>query len=97
MKINCINTFLIVTSSALAGMIMGGLFGYCAGSIAPELFVLILIKQTQNPLGMAVVTGSFGGLLCGGALGAFAITTELIQVWLQMKSTKSDHQKIQSD
>ncbi len=90
MKSRIFKTFLIVTSSALTGMVMGGLFGYAAGRIAPELFVLILISQTQNPIGMAVVTGSFGGLICGGALGAFAIVTELAWLWLR-KSQSASH------
>lgn len=77
-------------------MVMGGLFGYAAGRIAPELFVLILISQTQNPIGMAVVTGSFGGLICGGALGAFAIVTELVWVWLR-KSQSTSRPKFSDD
>lgn len=86
MKINIVSTFLIVTTSALAGMLMGGLFGYAAGRIAPDFFELLLIKQTEDTLGTAIFLGSLGGLLCGGGLGVFAIVTQIAWTWLQSRN-----------
>ena len=75
-------TFLIVTASALAGMVLGGLFGYASGRVAPDLFMTLIPWKPIEPVGSATFLGAFGGVLCGGALGAFAILAQLAWVWL---------------
>jgi hypothetical protein len=49
-------------------------FGWAAGHLAPAFFTPWATPAIQaDPVGAAVVLGAFGGLLCGGALGAFAL------------------------
>jgi hypothetical protein len=40
MKISVACTFLDISASAFAGMLLGGLFGYAAGHLVPEVFFL---------------------------------------------------------
>jgi len=47
------NTFLIVTGCALAGMLLGGLFGFGSGKIAPDFFHHIIPWQDVEPVGVA--------------------------------------------
>jgi hypothetical protein len=68
----------LVTGVALFGMLLGGAFGYAAGTIAPDLFVRVIPWQVTEPVGTAVVMGAFGGLLCGGALGGFAVVIDSV-------------------
>lgn len=72
----------IVVATALGGMVLGGLFGWAAGHIAPDFFRHSMMWAKVEPVGMAVVLGAFGGVICGGALGAFAILAHLASQWL---------------
>ncbi|MEX2671481.1 MAG: hypothetical protein WD294_05155 [Phycisphaeraceae bacterium] len=67
-----------VIAVALGGMVLGGLFGLAAGYIAPKLFETMVIWTKLEPVGTAVVLGGTAGVLCGGALGAFAVAVQLV-------------------
>jgi len=79
------NTFLgmvlRVTLMALVGMVLGALFGWGAGSLAPTFFAQMQPWTSVEPIGMAIVLGAFGGVLCGGALGTFALGLQLLLTW----------------
>jgi len=70
-----------VAISALAGMVLGGLFGLASGRIAPGFFAELRPVGSVEPTGFATVLGAFGGTLCGGALGAFGLVLELVAGW----------------
>jgi hypothetical protein len=40
--------FVLVSCGALAGMVMGGLFGFGAGSIAPTFFAHLILGATLS-------------------------------------------------
>ncbi len=63
----------IVTAVALFGMLLGAAFGWAAGSVAPSVFKMLVPSNDADPVGTAVVLGAVGGVVCGGALGAFAL------------------------
>ena len=88
MKISVAGTFLVVSASALAGMLLGGLFGYAAGHLAPEVFIFEWKSKPNEPVGTAVLLGAFGGVMCGGFLGVFAIVASLVWLWLQLNNLK---------
>ncbi|MEM1210131.1 MAG: hypothetical protein AAGI54_12770 [Planctomycetota bacterium] len=75
-----------VFAVALTGMVAGALFGVVTGLLAPKFFteVLaggILIRDPlpeSDALGIAVMLGGFGGVMCGGALGCFAVLVRLV-------------------
>lgn len=73
--------FLIVTGCALAGMVMGGLFGFGAGSMAGGFFRHITPWQDVEPVGLATFFGATAGVLLGGGLGCFGVLVELILAW----------------
>ena len=68
--------FVIIVS--LIGMLLGGAFGYAAGTIGPDLFRNLIPWEEYEPVGTATVVGAFGGVMCGAGLGAFAIAVQLI-------------------
>ena len=70
-----------VTGTALFGMLLGAMFGWAAGSLAPSFFKHFVPWNDVEPVGFAVVLGAFGGLLCGAALGAFALLVQLVVSW----------------
>jgi len=72
-----------VTGTALFGMLLGAMFGWAAGGLAPSFFKHFVPWNDIEPVGFAVVLGAFGGLLCGGALGAFALLVQLVVSWLR--------------
>ena len=74
-------TFLSVTIAALAGLVMGGAFGFFAGSITPDFFRHIIIWQDVEPLGFATFGGAMVGVLLGGGLGCFGVITQLVTEW----------------
>lgn len=76
------HTFLIVTGCALAGMVLGGLFGFASGKIAPDFFRHIIPWEDVEPVGVATFFGATAGVVLGGGLGCFSI---LIQFILQSK------------
>jgi hypothetical protein len=65
--------FGIVTLGALAGMVMGGLFGVAAGSIASNLFRQVIPWADVEPRGVATILGGVAGVLLGGGLAVFAL------------------------
>lgn len=72
-----------VTASALFGMVLGGAFGLIAAEVAPDFFThFVSWTVFENAAGVAVILGSFGGVMCGGLLGGFAVAAQLIGMWL---------------
>jgi len=64
----------VVLAVAALGLVLGAGFGWAAGHLAPAFFTPWTTPAVQSdPVGAAVVLGAFGGLMCGGALGAFAL------------------------
>jgi hypothetical protein len=69
---------IIVTMAALAGMVMGGLFGYISGKITPDFFRHIVPWQDVEPVGVATFFGATTGVVLGGGLGCFAVVIHAI-------------------
>lgn len=67
-----------VTAVALFGMLLGAAFGWAAGSLAPTFFKMLVPSNDADPVGTAVVLGAFGGVMCGGGLGAFALLVSVM-------------------
>jgi len=65
-----------VTAVALFGMLLGATFGWGAATIAPSFFESFVPRTDIEPVGFATVLGAFGGVICGGALGVFALTLQ---------------------
>ncbi|HEX4130544.1 MAG TPA: hypothetical protein VHZ24_10900 [Pirellulales bacterium] len=72
------STVLLVTGTALFGLALGALFGLAAGFLAPTFFQRFIPWEMIEPLGFAIVLGATGGVLCGGALGVFAVAVQLV-------------------
>ena len=70
--------FLIVTAGAIAGMSMGGAFGFAAGTMAPGFFRNIIPWTDAEPRGVATLFGATAGVLLGGALAVFAIAVQAL-------------------
>lgn len=76
--------FLNVTAGALIGMVLGGTFGFAAGSLTPDFFFHLIPWQDVEPRGFATVCGATGGVLLGGGLACFGIIVQLIlEKWKQ--------------
>jgi len=75
------STFLVVTGCALAGMVLGGTFGFAAGKITPDFFRHIIPWQDVEPIGVATFFGATAGVLLGGVLGCFGILIQFILQW----------------
>ena len=73
--------FIVVTGCALAGMLLGGSFGFAAGKITPDFFRHIIPWQDVEPVGVATFFGATSGVLLGGGLGCFAIIVQGIFLW----------------
>jgi hypothetical protein len=69
--------FMIVTGGALAGMVMGGLFGLAAGSLAPTFFGHLIPWTDVEPRGFATVGAAVVGVILGGGLAIFALLIQL--------------------
>jgi len=84
MKLDIRHVIALVVGSALGGMILGGMFGYVAGGVSPDLILSILdnVNEEVDPVRLAAVGGAAGGVFLGGGLGVFAILVQLIQQWL---------------
>jgi len=67
------NTFIAVTIAALAGLVMGGVFGFVAGKITPDFFRHIIPLQRVEPVGFATFVGATVGVVLGGGLGCFGV------------------------
>lgn len=79
-----------MTTGALIGMLPGGLFGFVAGTIAPDIFEHFLRWTKWEPRGSATVLGAVVGVLLGGGLGVFGIVVALIgQVLSVSKENKA--------
>ncbi len=78
--------FGIVTLGAVAGMVMGGLFGVAAGSIAPSLFRQVIPWADVEPRGVATILGGAAGVLLGGGLAVFAL---IFQALLKLRTRDS--------
>ena len=79
--------FVSVTVAALAGLVMGGLFGLGAGSITPEFFRHIVPWHDVEPVGFATFCGATAGVVLGGGLGCFAV---LLQALAGKKQTADE-------
>ena len=75
------HTFLAVTGCAVAGMLMGGLFGFGAGKVTPDFFRHLIPWQEIEPVGVATFLGATAGVLLGGGLGCFAIAIQFGLQW----------------
>jgi hypothetical protein len=73
--------FAVVTSAALIGMVMGGLFGLAGGRLAPDFFRHLIPWQDVEPVGMATLLGATAGVLLGGALGCFGVVVQTVLQW----------------
>ena len=89
MKANAWSIFAFVTLGALIGMVMGGLFGYGAGHVAPKFFTHLLMWAELEPVGTATMLGAAGGVACGGGLAVFAVIIwalgTVVQTWRMKK------------
>ncbi len=82
-------TFLIVSGCALAGMVMGGLFGYVSGNIAPQFFARVVPWVDAEPVGMATFLGATIGVLLGGGLGVFSVVVHFLLQLLFVRRAKT--------
>ena len=74
-------TFITITVAALAGLVMGGIFGFASGKLAPEFFRHIIFWVDAEPVGFATFGGATVGVLLGGGMGCFAIILQFIAEW----------------
>jgi hypothetical protein len=80
-------TFVAVTVAALAGLVMGGVFGLAAGKMTPDFFRHIIPWQDVEPVGFATFGGATVGVLLGGGLGCFGVLLQLIFEWRRNSQT----------
>jgi hypothetical protein len=73
--------FLVVTGCALAGMVMGGLFGLAAWKITPDCFRHVIPWQDVEPVGIATFFGAASGVVLGGGLGCFGVLVQGLFQW----------------
>ena len=78
-----------VITMAGVGLVLGAVFGYAAGSIAPSFFKHVMAYPGNpievEPLGTATLMGATAGVLLGGALGAFAVLMNIASQWIAMR------------
>jgi len=70
-----------VTSVALIGMVLGGLFGFASGKITPDFFRHVIPWQDVEPVGVATFFGATAGVILGGGLGCFGVIIQTILEW----------------
>jgi hypothetical protein len=79
--------FFYVSAGAVIGMLMGGVFGFGAGSLAPNFFTHLIPWTDVEPRGIATVLGAIAGVLLGGGLATLGV---VIQIYLERdKRSKS--------
>jgi hypothetical protein len=78
--------FIIVTCAALAGMVLGGLFGFAAGRVTPDFFRHIIPWRDVEPVGFAMFCGATFGVILGGGLGCFAVILQTVLEWKRKTS-----------
>ena len=76
--------FLIVTLGAMAGMLMGGMFGICVGILAPGITKSLSLGES-SPVNIAMIFGSITGIKLGGALACFSIIVSLVSDWIHRR------------
>ena len=74
-------TFVTVTVSALAGLVMGGVFGFAASKMTPDFFQHIIPWRDVEPAGFATFAGATTGVLLGGGLGCFGVLLQFVSEW----------------
>jgi hypothetical protein len=79
--------FLVVTGCALAGMVLGGLFGFASGKLTPDFFRRIIPWQDVEPVGVATFFGATVGVVLGGGLGCFGVLIQFILEWRKKDKT----------
>ena len=75
------HVFTVVTGCALAGMVLGGMFGFGAGKITPDFFRHIIPWQDVEPVGISTFLGATAGIVLGGGLGCFAVIVQGVFQW----------------
>jgi hypothetical protein len=70
--------FGLVTLGALGGLIMGAIFGLCAGKLTPAFFAHFIPWNDIEPVGFACVLGAFGGVFLGGGLAIFSLLLHVV-------------------
>ena len=88
MKLNAITVFAMVTGCALTDMVLGGLFGFGAGHLAPELFSTVIPWKQIEPVGTATVLAAAVGVILGGALGTFAVLLQFVSQLLAARRAR---------
>ncbi len=83
-----------VTCVSLFGMLLGAAFGWASGTIAPSFFTSVMPWKDVEPVGFATVLGAFGGILCGGGLGAFALILQAVESWRTRRQQDSARQSL---
>jgi H+/Cl- antiporter ClcA len=76
-----LQVFAMVTAGALAGMFLGGMFGFASGKLAPDFFRRIIPWEDVEPVGVATFFGATAGVLLGGALACFGLLLQLVLQW----------------
>lgn len=75
--------FIAVSCGAIAGMVMGGAFGFGAGKVTPDFFKSIIPWKDIEPVGAATFFGATTGVLLGGGLAAFGILVQTLLAWMK--------------
>ncbi len=89
MKTSIPKIFILVTVSALIGMVMGGAFGCVAAIISPGLFATLIPWIELEPIGAATVLGAIVGVMLGGGLGVFTVVIQLLSDWISHRKGPS--------